>query len=217
MTKRNFILVLLSIILTYSESNSSTQLGVKMGMVSSKYELEVLSFDQPPDVVFDQTRNGPIMGIYLRFLDFSFINFESEFNYLQRGGQEKLPISTPEQPQGTGEEILYSVQFDYLQLQLNLRPNYPLKKYSVFGIIGISVNYLLGVKNSVIPIENFKDFTFSYSIGLGFELQVFTKNSLLIEFTMNSDISNIYTDLDTEFMFKTYSIRLGIGFWDQWY
>jgi hypothetical protein len=152
------------------------------------------------------------MGIYLRFLDFSFINFESEFNYLQRGGQEKLPITTPEQPQGTGEEILYSVQFDYLQIQLNLRPYYSLQKYNVFGIIGVSVNYLLSVKNSVIPIENLKDFTFSYSLGAGVELQVFTCNSISIEFCMNSDISNIYKDLDTEFKFKTYIIRLGIGF-----
>ena len=209
---RNIILALLLISSTYSESISSTQFGVKMGMVSSKYELEVLSFDQTTDVVFDQTRNGPIMGIYIRFLDYNFFNLESEFNYLQRGGQEKLPITTAEQPQGTGEEILYSVQFDYLQLQFNLRPYNSIKNYKVFGVIGISVNYLISVKNSVIPIENFKDFTFSYSLGAGIELQVLSSNSFLIEFSMNSDISNIYKDLNTEFMFKTYTIRLGIGF-----
>jgi hypothetical protein len=212
MKNRNIILILFLVSLTYSESLASMQFGVKMGMVSSKYEIEVLSFDQTTDVVFDQTRNGPIMGIYLRFLDVSFINLESEFNYLQRGGQEKLPITTPEQPQGTGEEIVFSVQFDYFQLQLNSRPNYSFKKYNVFGIIGISVNYLLGVKNSVIPIENFKDFTFSYSLGAGIELQALSNHSFFIEFTLNSDISNIYKDLDTEFMYKTYTIRLGIGF-----
>jgi hypothetical protein len=162
-------------------------------------------------VLFGETRIGPVMGVYVRFLEFSYLNFETEFNYLQRGGEDLIPIVTEQQPAGTGEFLDYAVLFDYLQLQLNARPKHSFKKSVIYAIVGLSVNYLLSAKNTPFSPEYLKDFTFSYALGVGYEFVGFESHSLFFEISMNSDISNIYTNIDQEYKFKTYTIRVGMG------
>jgi hypothetical protein len=209
-------LILCLIIFSFSQVKASSVFGVKMGIVTSKFELKIQSFDPSGNVThyntfFNQNRIGPTMGIYFRYYDFKFFNFESELYYLQKGGQEKMPIRTLFQPEGTREYIINDFQFDYLKIQFNLRPNYTFERLDLYGILGISLNYLLSVKNGLTPKESFRDFGYSYSFGTGIEITELINHSFLVEFIINSDIKNIYKDSSQEYKFQTFLIRIGFG------
>ena len=183
-----------------------------MGLVSSKLKTTAQTDEQYTyETFFNQNRVGPSMGIYYRFANLEFISLESGLNYLQKGGEAEIMVTTPEQIDGTGEYIVADVQYDYLQLEVNMRPYYEIGKYDLYGIIGASLNYLLSVKNGRRPKNEIKEFTLSYSLGFGIEIKDIFNHSILLEFLYNSDLTNVYKDSDLEYKFNTYVLRVGFG------
>jgi hypothetical protein len=209
---QNFLLILLILfILLQSESNAG--FGVKLGIVTTKYEQEIQSGEnQSTNTFLDETRIGPTMGISYRYLDYDFFDFESEIFYVQKGGQDSFEITTINSPEGTGEIIIFDNHFDYLQLQTVIRPKVDIDTIELYGIIGFSLNYLLGVRNDIRIRDKFRDFVFAYSIGAGIEFKDILNQSLLFEFLLNADLTNIYQDSESEYKFQTYIFLVVISF-----
>lgn len=113
---QSFLLIsLILFILTPSESKA--EFGVKIGIITNKYEQEIQSGEnQPTNTLFYETRIGPTMGISYRYLDSDFFDFKSEIFYVQKGGQDSYETTTINSPEGTGEIIVFDNHFDYLQL-----------------------------------------------------------------------------------------------------
>ncbi len=192
---------------TYSQSFS--EFGVKMGVLSSKHEQKILSQIIGSTTYFNNTRVGPTMGLFLRYLDNDHFNIESEILYLQKGGEEKFEITSISHPAGTGEFIISDIQFDYLSFQTSIRPNYSYKEVNLYLLAGGTISYLLGVKGGFKPKGDFKSYSFGYSIGFGIVFQDVLKMPILFEALMNSDLTNIYESSGLEYKHKTYLLRLG--------
>ena len=201
-------------IITICQSQTFSEFGIKMGMVSSKCEINLLSQVGGSGTIFNARRNGPTMGIYVRYFDFKFFNIESELYYLQKGGEDKMELSTISQPDGTGEFLIFDIHFDCLQFQTSFRPYINFKKIDLYGIIGGTLNYLIGVRNGFSPKNDFKDFLLGHSIGLGVVFHDVFNKTILIEMLINSDINNIYSSTNVKCKTSFYMLRVGFSLYD---
>lgn len=204
------VCIMLTILLSSSFADSLTGFGIKMGIVATDYEQKIIIGDHESSItLYDDTRIGPSMGIYIRYLDYKFIDFESELLYMQKGGQDKYEITTLSDPDGTGEIIIYDVHFDYLQFQTSVQPKTMLHNIGLYGLLGCSLNYLLQVRNGIRHIDRYNRFAFSYSLGAGLEFNNILEKTILLEFILNNDLTNIYKNSASEFKFQTYILRIG--------
>ena len=147
----------------------------------------------------------------MRFFDFKNIDLETQLSYLQKGAENKFEITTANQPEGTGEFLTYDVQFDYIQLQLGIRPKYATNKIEAYSFIGGSFDYLLGVKNLPTPKDQFKNFVFGYAVGVGLSFNEILNNVLFLEVIYNSDISKIYHSENLDIKNKLWLLRVGVS------
>jgi hypothetical protein len=211
MDRMNRIIFFTLFVISYCHAQSFSDFGVKMGILSSKYEQKVPLQNGGSVTIFDEARIGPTFGLFLRYFDNDYFDIESEILYLQKGGQDKFEITTINQPDGTGEFLITDIQFDYLHFQTCIRPNYSDKSVNMYLLAGGSIGYLLGLKGGHKPKSDFKNFGFGYSIGLGIELPDLMKIPIIVEVLVNSDLTNIYNSSNIEYKHKIYLLRLGIN------
>ena len=169
MDRMNRIILFTIFVISYCHTQSFSDFGVKMGILSSKFEQKLLIQNGGTVTILDDARIGPTIGLFLRYFDIDYFNIESEILYLQKGGQDKHEITTINQPDGTGEFLINDIQFDYLHFQTCIRPNYSIKSVNMYLLTGGSINYLLGLKGGFKPKSDFKNFGFGYSVGIGIE------------------------------------------------
>jgi len=206
------VFIILIILLSLSFADSITGFGIKMGIVATDYEQKIIIGDHESSItLYDDTRIGPSMGIYIRYLDYKFIDFESELLYMQKGGQDKYEITTLSDPDGTGEIIIYDIHFDYLQFQTGVQPKTMLYNIGLYGLLGCSFNYLLQIRNGIRPLDRFNRFAFAYYLGTGLEFNNILEKPILLEFILNNDLTNIHKNSASEFKFQTYIFRIGFG------
>lgn len=91
---------------------------------------------------------------------------ETELGYEQLGAEDKIPVTTAENPDGTGEYVIIDHGYDFLSLDVSFNPKYETDKICLYGIISPSVNYL--IIDQLILNKYTKDFLLGYNIGLGF-------------------------------------------------
>lgn len=201
--------VLLLLIISIGHTQTIFDYGIKMGMVSSQFKIKPA--DPRIDLTFfNHRRIGPTMGVYARYLDMNYFDFESGLYYIQKGGKEKLEITTILQPAGTGETLAFDVQFDYLQFQTSFRPYIKSRGMSFYGLIGGTVDYLLWAGNTNTPRSNLKDVVLGYAIGAGFEFNNILNKTILLEMLI-TDTKSIFKNSDIKTETGSYLIRLGFS------
>lgn len=185
--------LLLSIIVSIGHSQTFSEYGLKMGMVSSKFKIRVIIQNGGSFTYYNDRRNGPTMGMYVRYLDLEYFDLESGLYYLQKGGKDKTEITTINQPDGTGEFLTYDTQFDCLQFLTGFRPYIKSKAIGCYGLISGTLDYLIGVSGTIRPKSAYKDFVLGYVVGAGFEFYNILSKVILLE-VLISDTNNVYQD-----------------------
>jgi hypothetical protein len=211
---KNICMISVIILLLFSicESQIFSEFGVKIGMISSKYEQDLMipyPYTSNTIKFFGENRIGSTMGFFVRYLDSDIFNLESELYYLEKGGGGKIPITTMATPEGTGEYISTDIQFDFLRFQTGIRPYFSFNMLKPYLVLGGTIDYLLGVRNGYKPDGDFKSIVLGYSIGLGVEINKLLNIPIFIEFCFNSDLTNIYDSDELEVMINSYQVRLG--------
>ena len=201
------IIVILSVFYSISFSQSNFNFGVKTGIVSTKYELKYIFERQPDLILYNDTRIGPTVSFFLRYLFNDHFNIESEILYLQKGGEEKFYNTTIDYPEGTGDYLIHDIHFDYLQFHTSIRPKTTLSNVELYGLAGFSINYLLQVRNAFQDIDDFNRINFAYSLGAGIEFDNIINKPIFFEFMLNSDFTKTYDESD--FKFISYLFRIG--------
>jgi hypothetical protein len=202
-------LAFLLIISSISYSKTISDYGIKIGMVSSQFKIK------PTDprinfTLINHRRIGPTIGVYARYQEMNHFDFESGLYYIQKGGKEKMEITTILQPAGTGETLVFDVQFDYLQFQTSFRPYIKSKGMSFYTLIGGTMDYLIWAGNTNTPRSNLKNFVFGYAIGTGFEFYNILNKVILVEVLL-TDTKSIFKNSNIKTKTNSYLIRLGFS------
>jgi len=94
---------------------------------------------------------------------------EAELGYEQVGAEDKIPVTTSENPDGTGEYLIMDHAYDFLSLSVAFNPEYKTNKFCFYGIISPSINFLIKNRDELILNKYVNRFILGYNIGIGFK------------------------------------------------
>jgi hypothetical protein len=201
-------LIFISILLSTSNARILSDYGIKIGIVSSKYEMDLKNFSEEILIInrYEKSRLGPNIGIYIRYINWSHFDFETELSYVQKGATLKKDYYT------SLSNLSNELRFDYIQFKNSLVPKIQISSYGIYGIIGFSLDYLLSVKSGNISKSRYSKYVTGYILGIGFETGILNTNRIFLELALNKDINEIHEWRWARYYNSLISLNLGLSF-----
>ena len=152
MKKLLIVIFVLSTSLSYSQIIKDYGLKIGGTISHQNWDYSNLGFDPGfnPD-----NKLGFNFGIFLESPDLSFLRIVGELNFIQKGIQEELIVTTPESPIGTGETKLWELGINYLNLSILAKPNLNFGLIKPYLLVGPKID--LELSKSVESQESFYD------------------------------------------------------------
>lgn len=209
-------MMLIVILIQTSAVYTQVQYGLKAGLTSSNISITniIPRFSGTYSIVIDKSLYegqmiSPSIGIWTKVLDTDLISLELESNYLHKGSSRTLEmaVTTPEKPLGTLEKMTLSFVLKYIQLNINPQIKYSIRELTVYGIFGVSINYLLRAETIWLKEEKRKDLTIGYNVGFGLDLDKFLSD-IFVEVKFNGDFYPYYQDY-ADFKNQVWMISIG--------
>ena len=169
MKTKSVVALLLFTSFSTTEAQLLRAIGVKVGGVAANQTWDRAS----PFSDFDtDTRWGVDAGAFVEWLSIPLVSVSTEVHFVQKGMKFRTPITTEQQPEGTGEFVVLSPRLDYLSFPALVKLRVDLTGFSPYLLLGPRVDILLGSKADGFGavIDKFKTSEFGGTIGVGFEL-----------------------------------------------
>ncbi len=201
-------LIFISILFSTINAQILSDYGIKIGMVSSKYEMDLKNYSEDILIInrYKKSRLGPNIGIYIRYINWSHFDFETELLYVQKGATLKKDHYT------SLSNLSDELRFDYIQFKNSLIPKIQTSSFGIYGIIGFSLDYLLSVKGGDISQSRYSKYVAGYIFGIGFETRIPNDNKIFLELTLNKDINEIHEWRWARYYNSLVSLNLGLSF-----
>ena len=198
--------IFISILISTSNAQIVSDFGIKIGLVSSKFEMDLKNFSEDILIInnYKKHRVGPNTGIYLRYINWKYLNFETELSYIQKGAkfkQDGLPINIPQE-----------LRLDYIQFKNSVVPKIDMSRFEIYSILGLSLDYLLSVKGGNLAHSEYKKYVAGYILGIGFKTEFVFNNKIFLELVFNRDINEIYESRWARYYNNLVSLNLGFSF-----
>lgn len=181
--------------------------GIKIGLVSSK--AEDLSTASYLSNLYHDSRVSGSYGLFAHFLDSKYFRFEAELEYKQEGAEDKIPITTAENPDGTGQFVIVDHGFDFLSFNISFQPKIETEDFCLFGIISPTLNFMLKNRDQIIWTDDINDFLFGYKAGIGFQPKNFLNGRLFAEIKYGGSFSEFIKADYLKAKFNTIQFSLG--------
>lgn len=183
--------------------------GAKLGLGISNQ-----SWNYNTNTIVDYNNKiGANPRIFADFLDLSFFNIETEISYLRKGITEKIPLTSMDQPDGTGEYINIDNSLDYLSISILAKPKYEFGIISTYILFGPQINILLGkniTKGWEVIYSKFKKSNYDLSLGAGIEMRKLLPITFLLEYRYERDFIDNCEFLNIDIKNYSHVILLGI-------
>ena len=198
--------IFISILISTSNAQIVSDFGIKIGLVSSKFEMDLKNFSEEILIVnyYKKHKIGPIAGIYLRYFNWKYLNFETELSYIQKGAkfkQDGLAVNIPKE-----------LRFDYFQFKNSVVPKIDINNFEIYSIFGLSLDYLLSVNGGNLTHSEYKKYVIGYILGIGFKTEFIFNNKIFFELVFNRDINEIYESRWARYYNNLVSLNLGFSF-----
>jgi opacity protein-like surface antigen len=174
----------------FNSINSTAQIkfdyGFKLGAGISNQ-----SWDYQADVDLDfDNKIGISPRAFVNFLELPFFQMQAELGYLQKGFEDKVPVTTAAQPQGTGNFITVNNRLNYFLFSILAKFQYETAILSPYIIAGPQLNILLSKdieKGWENVFDKFVETNIDLSIGVGAELKNLLPITILLEYRYERD------------------------------
>ncbi len=205
-------LILFSFIST-SQAQLIRGYGIKLGTTISSQTWEyvpALNFTFEPD-----NRIGLNIGIFAELLNNPIISIVTELNYIQKGMKEEVPVTTPSQPDGTGEFVTWDTRIDYINLSAFGKLRLNLGIVSPYVIAGPKIDFEINKEHSLddtnIFENNFNKNRIGFKVGIGTEINLMSLN-LLAEILYDADFNELYENEFLKVTSNSIDFRIGLMF-----
>lgn len=219
MKQKIFCVLVIGFVVLFQYKNIYPQLiksyGVKIGITTSNIDVKNIKpikiglRNITPD--YSNLKGhlvSPAITIWGKILNDDLLSLELEASYMQKGSSNTREefITTSEQPDGTGEKekITTSLIFKYLQFNINPQVGYRFGEIKTYGLLGPSVNILLGNENFLMREKDRKNILLGYNLGIGISF-----HKIFLEAKYNGDFSSFYS-VGPEFWNKVYMFNFGV-------
>jgi len=210
MKKIVILLVIFATSISYSQIIKD--FGLKIGGTISHQNWDYTNLGFDPGFNPDN-KLGFNIGLFVESPDISFLRIVGELNFVQKGIQEELAVTTAESPIPTGETKLWKLGINYLNLSILVKPNLDFNLIKPYILIGPKID--LELSKSVESEESFYDEfnknPIGLRLGLGSEIQIINLR-FLAEFIYDTDFENLYKNKNVEVTSHSYDFRIGIFF-----
>ena len=187
--KTKFLTFILLISILYSNGQAIESIGIKGGISLSTmtYKYQTVGITE---------KNDYKVGIYsvltAEFFKGKYLSLSTDLGFVQKGMKEKIPITTPEFPDGTGEYSFRKFTRNYVSFSPMLKGFYNFNKLTTYAVVGprmdIDVTYALP-PGSTMGSKTHK-FIWGLTYGLGAEYKI-GKLGILLECLGHPDLTAI--------------------------
>jgi opacity protein-like surface antigen len=209
--KSKYVAFLIFVIQATALSQAIRTIGVKAGAVSAS---QTWDFESIPDL---ETRNrwGIDIGTYVEWLNIPVFSISTEIHYVQKGMRVSLPITTAQNPEGTGEYFTRSPRVDYLSIPILARARLSDGRFIPYVGAGLRVDILLQSKGDGFEavIDKFDKVDFGVTIGLGAEIRSFENIQVGIEFRLSPSLKDSFASRYTLVRNSSMEFLFTIGWW----
>jgi hypothetical protein len=162
--KKYFCVIILALALFSTTSQGQIRgYGILMGAVSanqdwnyqSGFKLDLLN------------RWGANAGFYVEWLSMPVVSVLTEIHYTELGDAQKLPISTAEFPEGTGDFVRYETQVDYLSIPVLVKARMELETSEMYLAVGPRFDVKIRAQGSWPVTDHFRDVSYGPTFGGG--------------------------------------------------
>lgn len=205
------ILIIVCIVST-SQAQIIRGYGIKLGatLASENWDYKTFNSDFKPD-----SRWGFNIGVFCEFLNIPYFSVVTEFNYIQKGMSEDIPVTTITQPDGTGEYITWDTRVDYLDLSALGKFRIDLEMFLPYILLGPKMDFEIAQEHSLgsanIVEENFNEVMYGFKIGIGSEVKIGSFN-LLAEILYDYNFNDLYNGEYLKVTSDSFDFRIGIMF-----
>lgn len=181
--------------------------GLKVGAVSATQ-----TWDYRINVNFPTERRWGIdAGVYVEILDIPYVSLLGELHYTQKGFSVTLPVTTPAQPNGTGEYVTTRPRVDYLSIPLLVKLRLDMSLVTPYLFAGPRLDYLIAKEpeGTQAVLDNFKSTDVGVSLGAGLEVPLTIVSAALVEFRYSPSFNEAFSN--NNLTVKNQSIELLVG------
>ncbi len=203
---------LVLIVLFFSNLTHAQQLtnyGLKIGMNLSSAKSETTNLFYRGD--YRDSRLGSSIGFFTDISLSDIFSIQFDVSYSNEGAEDKLPITTSENPDGTGDFFIWDREFDFLNTELILKPAYETEAIKFYGLIGPEMKIWLYERNLFIYGTKPKNLLLGYSVGFGFLLKEIFNGKVFIEFKFSDSFGNLISTKDFKLKLNSFQLNLGCG------
>ena len=168
------LIIFFAILTSSGEAQIIRSYGLKVGTIAASQ-----FFDYNINVTNPTTtRWGFDGGGFVEFLNVPYFSLLAELSYVQRGYSSTLKVSTPAQPQGTGEYVTIRPRVDYVSLPLMAKVRFEAEEVIPYFMVGPRFDFLLGTNNSSL---DYSPTDIGMTFGAGAQLSFFSPTQFLVE------------------------------------
>ena len=195
--KSKLVIVLLLIIQAAGSAQAIRTFGVKGGAVTASQTWDYVS---PFTDLDTERRWGIDIGVFVEWLNMPVFSFSSEVHYIQKGMKISLPVTTEQNPAGTGEYWTRSPRVDYISVPMLGKARFMDAQVSPYIIAGLRVDFLLQTKGEGFEavLDKFEKVDFGATVGAGIEVKSFEPVQLGIEFRLSPSFKDGYSSSFTK-------------------
>ncbi|NQU28656.1 MAG: PorT family protein [Candidatus Marinimicrobia bacterium] len=188
-----------------------SEIGVRFGTNITNQSWEYSELDLNRNF---ENRFGPNIGVNYKILELNYFDLYADVSYCQMRTSEKMKGTLVWQNQQgyiDADVITLKNEFDFISFALlaHLKPfQTKLNPYLCFGP---RVDYLHDKHSNYnsIVIKNFNNYVYGIVIGVGFEIHAYKSSSVVIESTVNTDVSYLYNTDQLSVKKSSYNLVVG--------
>jgi hypothetical protein len=215
--KPKLLTLILLILALYSYGQVIESIGLKGGISFSNQTYHYRTVDWT--FKYDY-KPGIYSTLTAELFKGKFLSLSTDLGFIQKGTTRKVEITTPENPQGTGEYTMLKTTIGFISLSPMLKGLYSFKSLTTYALIGPRIDYWVSYEPQFdSPI--FKDFNkliwgITYGVGVEYKIK---KLGILIECLGQPDISAILnqkpleTNSGLKIMGNAYIITTGLRYY----
>lgn len=212
--KKEWLMLVLLFVVSCAQAQIIRGYGLKFGTTISNQEWEYSQASGFSNSSFDtDNRIGFNIGIFSEFLDIPFISIVTEVNYIQKGMKKELPVTTINQPYGTGEFVTWNTRIDYLNFSAFGKLRFNIGLFAPYVLIGPKIDFEFNKINSLGTVndveENFNKNRFGFKVGIGTEIKLLSLN-LLAEILYNKDFNELFENENLKVNSNSFDLRVGL-------
>lgn len=189
--KSTVIILLTLLIQATSHSQAIRNIGVKLGGVAANQSWTYSSIPSLPT----ERRWGIDVGVFIEWFNMPVFSLSSELHFIQKGMKLTLPITSEQNPEGTGRFVTRSPRVDYLSLPLLAKARLNDGVFSPYVVAGPRVDFLLQTKAEEFQavLDKFETVEFGATVGAGMDIRAFEKMNLGFEFRFSPSLKDGYS------------------------